>query len=66
VIIIESEPVIMEKFAELKADLYDRKLLLPDADILIAASCLSKCKKLITGNVKHFKRFGGLVVESWL
>jgi predicted nucleic acid-binding protein len=40
--------------------------LLADADILIAATCLTKCNKLITGNVKHFDRFDGLKLENWL
>ncbi len=26
---------------------------------------LSKCEKLITGNVKHFQRFEGITVEDW-
>jgi predicted nucleic acid-binding protein len=40
--------------------------MLPDADVLIASIALTKCLKLITGNVKHFNRFENLVVENWI
>jgi predicted nucleic acid-binding protein len=41
-------------------------MLVPDADILIAATALSKCSKLITGNIKHFDRFENLIIENWI
>ena len=40
--------------------------MLPDADILIASTALTKCSMLITGNVKHFDRFENLKIENWL
>lgn len=64
--IINTDFEILRKFAELKARLYEKNLLLPDADILIASTALTKCTKLVTGNIKHFNRFENLVVENWL
>ena len=64
--IINTDFEILRKFGELKANLYEKNILLPDADILIASTALTKCSKLITGNVKHFNRFENLVVENWL
>ena len=64
--IIDSDLEILKKFGELKANLYNKKFLLPDADILIASTVLTKCSKLITGNVKHFNRFENLAIENWL
>ncbi len=64
--IINTDIEILKKFGELKSDLYNRNILLPDADILIASVALSKCSKLITGNVKHFKRFENLFIENWI
>jgi predicted nucleic acid-binding protein len=64
--IIHSDNQIMQKFGELKTNLYQRSMLVPDADILIAATALSKCSKLITGNIKHFDRFENLIIENWI
>ncbi len=64
--IIDSDLEILKKFGELKSVLHNKRNLLPDADILIASTVLTKCSKLITGNVKHFNRFENLTVENWL
>ena len=64
--IVQSDREIMEKFGQLKSTLSTSRTLLPDADILIAATCLSKCTALVTGNTAHFKRFDGLRMENWL
>jgi predicted nucleic acid-binding protein len=36
-----------------------------DADVLIAATALRYNAVLVTGNVRHFSRFDGLVIEDW-
>lgn len=64
--VINSDIQILRKFGELKSNLSENKNILPDADILIAATALVRCKKLVTGNVKHFKRFDHLIIENWL
>ncbi len=64
--IVDTDIEILKKFGELKTNLYNNKILLPDADILIASTALTKCTKLITGNIKHFNRFETLVLENWL
>ncbi len=64
--IINSSNSIMRKFGELRARLESRGSGLPDADIMIAATCVVQCEKLITGNVKHFDRIDGLRIENWL
>ncbi len=64
--IISPDIEILKKFGELKASLYKNKILLPDADILIASVALTKCTKLITGNIKHFTRFDNLSLENWV
>ena len=64
--IINTDFGILRKFGELKSNLYEKNIMLPDADILIASTALTKCSKLITGNIKHFNRFENLVVENWI
>ncbi len=64
--IISTDIEILKKFGELKANLYKNQILLPDADILIASVALTKCTKLITGNIKHFTRFDNLSLENWV
>ncbi|MBA4387034.1 MAG: PIN domain nuclease [Verrucomicrobia bacterium] len=65
VIWLNSDAQIMVKFGELKARLALGGELLPDADILVAATALSKCAYLVTGNTGHFSRFSGLRLENW-
>ena len=38
---------------------------LPDADIVVAATALVRCDLLVTGDTKHFARFSGLKVADW-
>lgn len=64
--IINTDIQILQRFGELKADLVKKGNPLADADIFIAATCLSKCEKLITGNSKHFERIENLTIENWI
>ena len=57
---------IMRRFGEMKAQLASEGLLLPDADILIAATTLSRCEVLVTGNHNHFNRFTNLQLANWI
>ena len=44
----------------------DHGLLLPDADLFIAAAALEKANLLVTGNLQHFRRFADPKVENWI
>ena len=63
--IIQTDNDILRKFGELKNSLYIENAILPDADIFIAATAYMKTEKLITGNIKHFRRFPNLIIENW-
>ena len=63
--VIQSDNGIMEKFGELKAKLRAKGQMLPDADIIIASTCLEKCSKLITGNIRHYSRIESIKLEAW-
>jgi len=65
VVVIESDFNIMRRFGIIKSELKTSNILLPDADILIAATVREKCDMLVTGNTKHFERIDGLVIENW-
>lgn len=60
-----TEQVIVQA-AEIWADLQKRGLLIPDADILIAATAFANDSGLVTNNERHFRRVTGLTVENWL
>lgn len=52
-------------FGELKAQLEREGQRLADADLFVAAACLSHGATLVTRNKRHFDRIPGLAVESW-
>jgi len=64
--IIHSDMPILKRFGSLKADLKKKKILVPDADLFIAATVLEKAKMLVTGNVRHFEKISGLKIENWI
>ena len=64
--VINTDMDILRRFGEIKAALELRSLPLADADIFIAATCLSRFTKLITGNIKHFDRIENLIIENWI
>jgi predicted nucleic acid-binding protein len=51
---------IMERFAELRAQLRRSGALIPDFDLLIAATALEEDLVLVTRNRRHFTRIPGL------
>ena len=63
--IINTDIEIVKKFGVLKASLSSQNLGLPDADIFIAATALTKCTQLITNNIKHYQRFERLMIDNW-
>lgn len=64
--ILHTDLEILTSFGNLKADLNLTGKTLPDADIFIAATAITKCTRLITGNRKHFQRFDKLTIENWI
>jgi tRNA(fMet)-specific endonuclease VapC len=64
--VVHTDLPILTRFGGLKSDLRDQGFLLPDADILIAATTYEKARLLVTGNTKHFERFPNLYVENWI
>lgn len=56
---------LLQKFGEIKAELQKTGELLPDADLLIAATALDAGTTLVTGNIRHFSRISGLSLENW-
>ncbi len=65
VLVVESDRAIAQRFGQLKTDLWRDSVLLPDADLFIAATTLVHGSLLVTGNSRHFARIGGLRLERW-
>lgn len=60
-----TDPIII-KAAEIYADLYQRRELIGDADILIAATALENNLTIATNNEAHFARINKLRMSNWL
>jgi tRNA(fMet)-specific endonuclease VapC len=56
---------IIEQAATLYGELYRQGTLLPDADLLIAATALDAQRTLVTNNLAHFQRIPQLTIETW-
>ena len=52
--------------ADIYADLHSRGQLIPDADILIAATAMQHGLILATNNQRDFGRIAGLQLDNWL
>lgn len=63
--IIELSDQIIVRAADIYADLYQRGLLILDADILIAATALENNLPIVTNNESHYNRISGLQVLNW-
>lgn len=64
--IIQSDIIIAKTYGELKARLEKNGFPMADADLFIAATTITKCNKLITGNLRHYKRIEELRMEDWI
>jgi tRNA(fMet)-specific endonuclease VapC len=63
--VLELNDNIIEKAADIYADLYKRGQIIGDADILIAATALENGLAVVTNNESHFNRITGLQVLNW-
>ena len=64
--IVMIDHAVLDKAAELYAELRASGQLIEDADLLIAAIALIHDMTLVTHNTAHFARITGLRVEDWL
>lgn len=58
--LLELDDAIMERFAFLRGGLRRRGQLIPDLDLLIAATAMHHDLTLLTRNARHFVRINGL------
>ena len=54
------------RYGEVRAELERRGTPLGDGDLRIGSIALAQGLTLVTGNVRHFWRIPGLMVENWL
>jgi len=62
---IELNAAIWKCAASLWANLHKANRTIGDADIIIAATCITNGYTLVTDNTKHFQGITGLNVVSW-
>lgn len=56
----------MRTAAGIYADRKYRGMPIDDADLLIAAQCVTNGYTLVTNNIKHFERIDGLQLVNWV
>jgi len=61
-ILLPLDDAIMERFARIRADLRHQGQLIPDLDLLIAATAVHHELILLTRNVRHFARIPELTL----
>jgi tRNA(fMet)-specific endonuclease VapC len=54
------------RYGELRTELERRGTPIGDADLRIASIALDHGFTVVTGNVRHFEKVPGLIVENWL
>ena len=54
------------RYGEVRAELKRRGTPIGDADLRIGAIALAGGLTVVTGNVRHFERIPGVLVENWL
>ncbi len=57
---------VAREAAQIAGELAAQGMRLDDADVLIGATARVLGIGVATGNVRHFRRIEGLVVEDWL
>lgn len=63
--VVESDSKIMDLFGKIKSALRKSGNIIPDADLLIAATALAHNCALLTGNISHFERIPSLDIQDW-
>ena len=56
----------MKTAVEIYVNRKQRGIMIDDADLLIAAQCLTNKYTLVTNNTKHFEMINGLLIENWV
>lgn len=64
-VILPLTDAVIDRAATLYGMLHRQGALLPDADLLIAATALEARRVLVTNNLAHFQRIPELTVETW-
>lgn len=57
---------VIDAFAEEKARLARKGLLIPDFDLLIGVTAVHHGLALVSNNRRHFERIEGIVLEEWM
>lgn len=64
--ILEYDEIASKTYGKIRAELERKGKIIGSMDLLISAHALSKNLKLITNNIKEFKRVIGLSTENWV
>lgn len=66
VTVLPYDVAIARRYGEIRATLEESGAILPDVDLQVAATAMHHGLSLVTGNVRHFSRVEGIVIEPVL
>jgi tRNA(fMet)-specific endonuclease VapC len=66
VIVLPFDVAVAKTFGRIRVELERAGTPLPDADLQIAATAITHDLELVTGNLRHFTRIGGLRINTVL
>jgi predicted nucleic acid-binding protein len=64
--VLDFTPAQSYMAAKIQADLKKKGAILDWLDVMIASAAITNEGILVTGNLKHFNRIQGLMIENWL
>lgn len=64
-LILPLSDLVIVQAATLYAELHRRGDLIPDADLLIAATAIQSQRTVISNNTAHFARIPNLIMDNW-
>ena len=64
--VLRLDSEITLEYARIRAELRKTGTTIDDFDLLIAATALINNLTLVTNNVRHFEKIGGLALDNWV
>jgi predicted nucleic acid-binding protein len=64
--VLDLDLLVAQRFGEIRADLFDRGLVVAEMDLLNAATAIVHNLTLVTHNTQNYANIPGLALDDWL